>query len=605
VVDEHYENRALAFSFSYADVRKSGQAPPDFWALPLHEKTLEAEMQTSRTRLTLAAFALSILTAGCGVGSGSLLGFYVPPPTGTPAPSLEVNTTSFLPTQVGLPVSEGFQLGNVQLFLTATTTLSPITISGTNANAFSLTTNTCGASLLNGDYCGGTITFTPPAPGTYNATLNFPNNAVGFPQSVALTATVVAGPAAIDCSVSTNLCPPLSLQGDTIAPGLFHGFADPAIRSDRVGSTGFSPDGFATYMAYSWPHTMADGTQVVDLHLASRAMGGTTFTEIGPLYQSSTVTQNASTAYAPTNYTSNETIDIIPVVVPATFPTQEVWIQAHQSYLVKPGGGIYDQLNPTSYISVSAVLLTSPTSASAGTSMLALGSSSTPEARLGAAATDASINVTQSLASLDPSTKNCASFTQPALWYQNNTTLYLLVECLEPAANVDGHQHSHFLYSTLPVGSNATQWTWAYVGEIATPAQAAKLAAAEGASYTFFTSVKFSSRSYLHLIVSPASAAPASAQQPNIQYGCRALILSGLAPPSFALDPVGAPFVVSKVTESDLYTGGNEGPAGCTFDDTQVGPSIGIVMGRKYEADPVQGFYVYPITTGFVPDVYP
>jgi hypothetical protein len=63
--------------------------------------------------------------------------------------------------------------------------------------------------------------------------------------------------------------------------------------------------------------------------------------------------------------------------------------------------------------------------------------------------------------------------------------------------------------------------------------------------------------------------------------------------------------VVSRVTESDLYTGGNEGPSGCTFDDTQIGLSSGIVMGRKYEADPVQGFYVYPVVTGVVPGIYP
>jgi hypothetical protein len=55
------------------------------------------------------------------------------------------------------------------------TTLSPFSISGANASLFSLMTNNCGASLANGGTCGGTITFTPPAPGTYNATLNFPH----------------------------------------------------------------------------------------------------------------------------------------------------------------------------------------------------------------------------------------------------------------------------------------------------------------------------------------------------------------------------------------------------------------------------------------------
>jgi hypothetical protein len=106
----------------------------------------------------------------------------------------------------------------------------------------------------------------------------------------------------------------------------------------------------------------------------------------------------------------------------------------------------------------------------------------------------------------------------------------------------------------------------------------------------------------------PAALAPNGAVQHIVQYGCRALLSGSLAKigtfllnapaaSSFLVDTNGAPLDSGKVTETDVYTGANEGPASCTYSST-----MGLIMNRKYEADPTQGFYTYPVSTGLIPD---
>ena len=280
-------------------------------------------------------------------------------------------------------------------------------------------------------------------------------------------------------------------------------------------------------------------------------------------------------------------------------------MQAHLSYLVKPLAGIYDQLNPTALISVTAVQLASPAAATAGTSLLALSSAATGEARLGLSDTDATRNVTQNLGTLNANTAKCGNWGQPALWYQGGV-LYLALECSEITGNgnIDANELAHFLYSTTPAGTDASKWTWAYVGEFATLAQAAKLGAlaSEGVSYQFFTEPEFAltKSGQLVIVLTPSIFAPASAQQPVIQYGCRVVPVT-LTPTSVALDidaTTGAPVVIAKTTEADLYTGVNEGPAACTYEPTS---NLGIIMGRKFENDPTLGFYIYPVNSGIAP----
>jgi hypothetical protein len=72
----------------------------------------------------------------------------------------------------------------------ATVTISSISITGTNATDFSQTNN-CPASLNPGQSCTITVTFTPTAAGTRTATVAVVDNAMGSPQTVALSGTGV------------------------------------------------------------------------------------------------------------------------------------------------------------------------------------------------------------------------------------------------------------------------------------------------------------------------------------------------------------------------------------------------------------------------------
>jgi hypothetical protein len=500
---------------------------------------------------------------------------------------------------------------------TGALTISSVALSGTNASLFVLSTlssGQCGSTLAAGASCVEVIGFEYPlASGTYTATLTFADNATAGNQTVALTGTALASPTAantIDCSVNADACPDTftgayttansQLATDTIAAGLFHGYADPSNRKD--------PNSTASYLAYSWAKTLSDGTHVVDLHLAQSTNNGSTFTYVGPLYQSVQTTQTSTNTYSSVNDSSTETIDLLPIPLTGSNAGQTLWVQAHQSYLVAPKGGIYDQLIPTNLISVTAVQLTAAQEASpsqAGTALLALGAATTPEARLGANGTDPTRNVTQSLSGLETITKNCSNWGQPTLWYQS-PNLYLAVECTEYTGSIDANELAHFLYVTTPTGSNASTWVWSYVGEFATKAQAAALGAtaAENATYSFFTEPEFvaTKSGQLAVLLTPGvfNLSP-TATQPVIQYGCRLIPVTSLSPTGITLDTdttTGAPVNLVKITENDLYTTPNEGPAACTYEPTGVN---GIIMGRKFEDDPTYGFYLYPLNSTIAP----
>ncbi len=566
-------------------------------------------ISTASRWIMLVAISLSIFTGCSGSGSPAFA-----PPGNTPG-----NTAAFYfpaPFDTTLVGNTDSTFANFGPSGTVAVTITSETISGADAQYFTSTSNCARVGGLSvNSACSETLTFTPTTVRSYSANLTIVDSAVGSPHVLSIAATATASPPAVDCSVSTNLCPTISIQGDPIAAGLFHGYADPAVREGTSN----------VFLAYGWPHTLSDGTHVVDIHLAEApfSLGPvvTNYSYVGPLYQSTTSTQTVTSAYASTNDTSAETIDLIDFVpssdIVGGVVTAETWVQAHVSYLVKPQADIYAQFTPTSVISVSSLQLMPPSASNAGTTLL--GIATAPEARLGAAGTDASRNVTQNLSSLSSASKNCVSFSHPALWYSyfGTGTLYLALECVEAPGSTDAHQYSHFLYSTTPTGTDASKWTWAYVDEFATPAQAVKLATAEGASYTFFTGLKFAIthvnqalKDRLLMIVSPAALAPAGAVQPIIQYGCRTLLsgninqvgtylLNSPAVSSFLLDANGAPLDGGKATESDLYTGANEGPGSCTFDY-----NAGMMMNRKSEADPAQGFYTYPVSTGLAPNTF-
>jgi hypothetical protein len=553
--------------------------------------------------VSLAGSVLLTLLGGCSSSNTSPTA-----PASTYTASVSVSALNFS-SIVGFGSTQSVILSNTG---TGSLSLGTVALSGANV-AFFTQTNTCGAGLAAGASCTATVTFLATGSGSDTATLSFADNATNGPHTVAL-AGVASGSASaaltVDCSLTALHCPDsfsggftdaaAPLASDPISTGGFHGYADPSERKD--------PNSNFTYYAYSWAHTLSDGTHVVDLHLASSANGGSSFTYAGPLYQSYATTQSApvSSAYAMTNDTSTETIDLLPIPLTGSGAGQTLWVQAHQSYLVQPQTAIYNQLDATSVVSLTALQLAAPMAANAPTALLALTAASTPEARLGAAKTDPTRGITQNLAALSSSTAKCANFGQPALWYQSGT-LYLALECSEDSGNgnIDANELAHFLYAATPSGADASKWVWAYAGEFATPAQAAKLGALsnENVNYQLFTEPEFvqTKSGQLAVILTPSvfNTSP-TATQPITQYGCRVVPVT-LSTSGATLDidaTTGAPVVLAKVTEGDLYTGVNEGPAACTYEPTATN---GIIMGRKYENDPTYGFYIYPVNSTLLP----
>jgi len=90
-------------------------------------------------------------------------------------PSQLINTTSS-------PLTEKLT-NNGQAALTITS----ITLTGAAASDYKITSNTCGSTLAVGKNCTVTVTFTPSALGSRNASLLYTDNACASPHTIAIT----------------------------------------------------------------------------------------------------------------------------------------------------------------------------------------------------------------------------------------------------------------------------------------------------------------------------------------------------------------------------------------------------------------------------------
>ncbi len=73
--------------------------------------------------------------------------------------------------------------------------ISNIQITGANAGNYSITDSTCGSTLAPAATCNFVVSFTPSAPGTFNAALIITDNAPGSPHTIPLTGATIDGPA--------------------------------------------------------------------------------------------------------------------------------------------------------------------------------------------------------------------------------------------------------------------------------------------------------------------------------------------------------------------------------------------------------------------------
>ncbi|HEY4356612.1 MAG TPA: choice-of-anchor D domain-containing protein [Acidobacteriaceae bacterium] len=126
-----------------------------------------------------------------------------------PAASLTPGTLSFTSVAGTATAAQSASLQNTG---NAPLTISAISLTGTNATAFAITTgtNACGSSLTAGSMCNIYVTFTPSSAASFTANLSVADNAGGSPQTTVLNGTGTAAP-------SYTVSSPNGSQ--TIAPG--------------------------------------------------------------------------------------------------------------------------------------------------------------------------------------------------------------------------------------------------------------------------------------------------------------------------------------------------------------------------------------------------
>ena len=106
-----------------------------------------------------------------------------------PTHTLQFSPSSLTYALQNTGTTSGAQAVTVTNIGNSTVTLSSIALTGANFGDFSISNNTCPASLAANASCSVSITFSPTAAGSRTASVTFTDNATGSPQSVGLSGT--------------------------------------------------------------------------------------------------------------------------------------------------------------------------------------------------------------------------------------------------------------------------------------------------------------------------------------------------------------------------------------------------------------------------------
>jgi hypothetical protein len=464
----------------------------------------------------------------------------------------------------------------------------PVTASSTGG----LVLSTLESTLDNG---------TPAAWAQEPATTLSYSNLASTPHTVAVSAQNGAGATQtstltwVDCAnldtttsqpmaPTSSTCATLTLAESPSADG-FTGFADPTMRKDPA--TGL------LWLGYSWPHTWnpgtGNGTQVVDLHLASSSNNGVTWSAPTDLWVSAQTTDPAN---GKTSYTSNEVLNILPGQVNGQ--SAETWFSAHLNYYVDQGSTIINSLIPNSTMVLNWA--TTPT---------ALGTAPASQTvRFAAAGIAAGIPYDVNLTTLDPSLADCQQWAEPAL-YMKSGNLYMVLMCkygTSPTVPAPGYNFYGVFETTPNLAVPPSSWTWQYNGQLATRADSALL---EGHQFIYELDLATRADGTIVAVVSPADEiAVTGGGSQQYTYGCRVLVVQGLDKSNVGLahDGNGQLEVLASITASDLGPANGDADSGaCTYEPQA---SNGIVFVRVYNPDtrfPSLGYYVNLYNTYVLP----
>ena len=385
------------------------------------------------------------------------------------------------------------------------------------------------------------------------------------------------------CTLTSSDCTEISLPATDpySTTGAFAGYADATIRQDPLTGT--------LWMAYSWPHTIASGTQgvagtqVLDTHVAFSTDGGKTWTYKGALYTSQ-ATLNPVTGK--TDYTANEVMNLLPQVVNGV----TWWYGIHAVYNV-PQSGAGSSLE--SYTKRWEIAM-APGTATTGPMALA---SATPQF-LGQ-----SINtypqywpVAVNLSSLDPEVSGCSEFFEPALVLSNNN-LYLFLDCT--VANGDPAKEFYAVFKTSDPQDNAPNWKWTYITEGATKfanqSDTVSVGQYLSPGATYITQMDIAPGKDPGILLAIFSAAYENAStnqngsQGKVSLGCVAAELASIEPPKFVYNSQGQVQVDAFLTSPDSQ---DQGPGSCTYSPFSA---TGMILAHKQSSGAPQngGFFTF------------
>jgi hypothetical protein len=335
--------------------------------------------------------------------------------------------------------------------------------------------------------------------------------------------------ASVDCAAS-GTCPIISVSGDAPAttPGLFKGYADPAITGDPD-----VPGRF--WLSYSWPHIAPgqapDGTTVnmvaVSIHLSRSDDFGNSFVYVGELW---TKVPAADPEGSGQNGILSSEVSSLASMRSGSITT---WYGSRQRYFLQPQTGYYPKYSTSWTMTIAAA--TSPEGL-ASASQTVLGVSTT------AAQYGASVHIDE-LAGL-PITR-CALLNNPAL-FTSAGTLYVIVECLAFVGTQQDYVNNTIqVFATQPSGA-PSGWSWRHAGMLADGALAAEL----GSPWIKQPSVSRADDGTPLLFVTSGVLDPLVTDGVR-GTGCLALELESIDPPVVRRDCAGRPVVRTAIQGTD------------------------------------------------------
>jgi hypothetical protein len=185
-------NGATAISIS--GIAISGSNPADFL---IYANTCGTTLAASASCTATIIFAPTVtgtrtasltFTDDSGTQSVGLTGL------GTaPSGTVSVNPTSLSWGSFAVGANGGTKVVTLNDGSPASIAINSVTLTGTNAADFAISSKTCGTTLASGGSCTATIGFIPSASGARTASLQFSDGASNSPQTVALSGTGASG----------------------------------------------------------------------------------------------------------------------------------------------------------------------------------------------------------------------------------------------------------------------------------------------------------------------------------------------------------------------------------------------------------------------------